>query len=157
MADVSLSYESTTVSVNSSTQAVEKLCLKYHATQIRIGKDFEGQQFTVEMFMGGVPLRVIVQWSGYAKQLHNKHPRTNRATLDQQAERAAWRWTYYWLKLGFEGDAFKFQPKEAAFLAGFTGPDGRTLAEELVPRLDQWQFRGPQMLMLTAGEGSGDA
>lgn len=156
MSGDSLSYESTTVSVANSMGHVEKLCLKFGATSVRFTKDYEGRRFRVEMMVKGLPLAVLVEWSGYAAVLVKQHPqkaRSDREALYQQAERAAWRWAYYWLKLGFEGDAFKFQPKEAAFLAGFLGPNGQTLAEAVVPRLGEWnQFGGQRLLGLPAGE-----
>ena len=76
------------------------------------------------------------------------------SALEPQAERSAWRWTFYKLKLTFEGDMFGFQSKAEALLAGFIGPDGRTFAEVVVPQLPTWNQQGVAMLALPPAGGT---
>ena len=146
MTETRLAYEDTTVSVERSWSHIRDLCIRYGADQLRHTEDLGGQAFAVEMLMGGVPLRLVVEYGPFAKQLRDQHPRTDRAALAKQAARAAYRWTFYWLKLAFEADHLGFQSKEAALLAGFVGPDGRTFAESVIPHLLTWNDEGVKLL-----------
>ena len=138
MSNEPLAYESTTVRIESSMAGISDLCEKYGVESVRFTEDFGSSTFEVEMRMGGLPLRLRVTYGRYAETLADKHPKTKADVLSKQARRSAWRWAYWTLKLTFEGDLFGFRTKEAALLAGFIGPDGRTFEESTVGLLGSW-------------------
>ena len=153
MADQSLAYENTTVSVSSSIGHIRDLCERYGATAFRQSEDFELQAFEVEMHLGGVPLRLRVSYAGYAEIMRRRHKQTPMDVLEKRAAKCAWRWAYWMLKLVFEGDTLGFQDKAVALLAGFVGPNGLTLGETVAPRLAEWHEQGARMLALPAARG----
>ncbi len=146
-----LAYEDTSVRIESSMAHIRELCMRYGVDKIDFSDDPEHRFFTITMRMNELPLALRVSYAEFGKRMAKMHPRTDPTRLDKQAARSAYRWAYYFLKLSFEGDAFGFQPKEASLLAGFLGPDGRSFAEVIVPRLPEWNRQGAPVLGLPAG------
>jgi len=143
-------YEDTTVNPASSMGHIRDLCLRYGADAVQFSDDLKARCFQVAMMMDGLPLRLTVDYGTYQRKLVENHPRSDTSTLDRQAERTAWRWAYYHLKLVFEADALGFLPKQLALLAGFVGPDGRTVGETIGGRLPEWHLKGEKVLRLPA-------
>jgi hypothetical protein len=155
---MTLPYESTTIAPEKSMAEILKLCRQYGADDVGfssypgVGFDLV-LRFRAGAFPGGesspldvLPVRLPFRYAEYLARMKKEHPTWNRDKLVDQAERVCWRMAVHYLKPMLEVVEYGFFPLSRALLAGFEGPDGKTIGETITPLLVEWHQRGLRAL-----------
>ncbi len=157
-------YSQTSVQVGRSMDAIRQMLAMYgathialleHPTQIEIA--FQGTDFSVdkkkeeEVVVRGLPIRLTFNINRVLDRLRKVHTQTADEKLKERAQKATWRQAYHYLKATLEAVDIGIFTLYEGLLAGFTGPDGRTLAQIVAPRLEEMS-RGQRISLLPPAE-----
>ncbi len=157
-----LPYEDTMTSKSRSIQQIVDVLEKYGADMVGFqNMSLEACTFELvfrcpppphatpdERAMHMLPVRLSFCYAEYLSLLRKAKPNTKEEALRPKAERAAYRAVLAYLKTTLEQCYLGFTTLPQAFLAGFVGPDGRTLGETAVPRLVEFAGQGEGALAL---------
>ncbi len=153
-------YSQTEVPVGKSMDAIRQMLVTYGATHIallehptQIEVAFQGADFSIdkeeeeEDVVRGLPIRLTFNINKVLDRLRKVHPNTPYEKLKDRAQKTTWRQAYHYLKATLEAVDIGIFTLYEGLLAGFTGPDGRTLAQIVAPRLEQMS-RGQRISLL---------
>ena len=146
--------EKTTVSVQKSKADIENLLKKYGANEF--GYATKGNQAMVAFSMEGRKIRVLINMPVYEDLALTANGKKRTAIqIDNayaQMERQRWRALLLIVKAKLEAIEQGITTFEEEFMANIVLPDGRTIAETILPQMEtQYLEHGAPTLFLNDG------
>jgi hypothetical protein len=151
-----MSYASeTTVPVFRSQQEIQEIIGRYGASSFMFG--MKGSQAMIGFEAGGRQIKMVINMPG--RDVFRRDKRGNARTDKQmdtcmaQGERQRWRALVLIVKAKLEAVASGVATFEQEFLPYMVLPGGKTVHEELAPRLAAWYQKGevPKLLLTSGG------
>ena len=121
-------YEKTSVAVGKTIGDIRAMLQDFQAEQIAIGEDADYVYITFRL-AAELPVKLRFSQTQVLKRLRKIHPQTDVNKLKEQGHRTVWRQAYHYIKAVLETVELGLFNTYQGFLAGFAGPDGRTLGE----------------------------
>ena len=137
-------YEKTTVAVGKTIGEVRDLLQSFAAQHIAVGEDADYVYIRFRL-PDELPVSLRFSQTQVLKRLRSVHSQTDPNKLKEQSHRTVWRQAYYYIKATLETVELGLFTIYQGFLAGFVGPDGRTLGEaveESEDLLRDWSMWG---------------
>lgn len=157
-----MSYaQDTEVPVEKSRAEIERILTRYGADKFMVGSDQSQAvlafQIRGKMIQFQLPLPDRKDkrfWFTPSRQNQRSEPEAYRAW--EQACRSRWRALRLCIQAKLEAVECGITSFESEFLAHFVMPDGQTLGQHVIPRIEEITKLGkmPQMLMLGNGASS---
>lgn len=133
--------EGTTVAVGKTKDEIDRLLSKSGATQTVMGSDHTGERVLVGFSIAGRQYRR--QASTKRREKYGKTPR-------EQLEREAWRALLLIVKAKLEVVASGYSTMEVEFLSDLVLPNGQTVADDVLPKIEAAYNSGTMPLLLPA-------
>ena len=152
-----MAYEDTSVPVSRSQEALRKLIYAHKGTGVMFVSHPPQEGFEAMMEIGGKPYHIRI--SATCKDCtKDKNGWTRSAgglvTAKEQEERRVWRVLYYHMKAQFEAADSGVVSLERLIMPYVVMRDGRTLADAIMPRIDELIVTDPtRMLAGEVGDG----
>jgi hypothetical protein len=131
--------EGTTVAVGKTKDEIDHLLSKAGASQTVMGSDREGQRVMVGFSLGG---------RQYRRQASTKRRDKYSKTPNEQLEREAWRALLLIVKAKLEVVSSGYSTMEAEFLSDIVLPNGQTVSDDVLPKIEAAYNNGVMPLLL---------
>lgn len=131
--------ERTKVPVNQSRSEIERTLDRYGATGFLYGKD-------------GLHVQVMFRMSERLVRINLLMPEDSVTVRREQEERRLWRALLLVLKAKLEAVESGITTFEQEFLAHIVMPDNRTVAEHVLPKVNEAYLTGKTPKLLTSGD-----
>ncbi len=135
-------YEKTSVAVGKTIGEIREMLQRFNADQIATGEDADYIFIIFRLLKSKqpgdktgkppeaeLPVKLHFSQGKVFARLQKLHPQTDVNKLKEQSHRTVWRQAYYYVKAVLETVELGLFNIYQGFLAGFAGPDGRTLGE----------------------------
>ena len=130
-----MSYENTVVAVSKSQEGVRRLVMSHKGFGIAFvsDRDPEGQSPSRE----GFEAKVIINGQPTVVRIMCKLEKQMSERATEKEERRVWRVLYWHVKAVFEAADSGVMEFRELMLPFIVTPDGKTVSEHLIPRLDK--------------------
>lgn len=143
-----MAYENTLVAVSKSQEAIRKLILSNGGSAIGFLSQSPMEGFQAHVAIDGKTylIRIVAQVKEVAQRKRRNRFSTPTDAQDKEARRV-WRVLYYHMKSLFEAAASGVIELREMLLPYIVANDGKTVAEHLLPKLDQALAGRPERLL----------